>query len=417
VCFFLAALVCHGKLAEERPPAEHLTAYYLWIAVGGWLGGVLNVMIAPLVFTGITEYPLALIAACFFRQTRDPDDRVTSLRLWAGPIGVGLLTASAVWAVGRWRLPASPLVNLAIFGPAALLAFRFLNHRRRFAASLALLALGGASFTAGRGREIFSARNFFGITRVMTDPDGRYHFLYHGETLHGGEKRDPASLREPLFYYVTWGPAGQVFGQYDRHPASPRVGLIGLGSGGLAAYARPGESWTFYEVNPAMEKVAQDDDLFSFLSRSPAPARIVMGDARLQLQREPDRSFGLLVLDAFDSDAIPTHLVTEEAFALYERKLAPHGLLLFHISNRYLDLRPLLGSLCARVGLIGRARRETVDRDPAVPEIVTDWAVLARSAADLGPLAADPRWVDLPPAGSVIAWTDDYSNLMPIFRW
>jgi hypothetical protein len=418
ITFFLAALVCHLKLAEERPSAAYLTAFYLWVALGGWLGGILNVLIAPVVFSGIGEYPLALVAACFFRDTRPPTRTRWCRRFdWAGPIGVGALTLLSVTAATRLRAPASAVINLLIFGPAAMISLRFLQRPRRFAFALAAMAVGGAAFTAGRGREIYSARNFFGITRVMSDPDGRYHFLYHGETLHGGQRRDPAGSRDPLLYYVRGGPAGQVFDFYNSRPASPRVGLIGLGAGGLATYARANQDWTFYEINPAMQEVARNDGLFSFLSESPAKTHIVMGDARLQLQKEPDASFGLLVLDAFDSDSIPTHLVTQEAFTLYGHKLAAHGLLLFHISNRYLDLKPLLGSLCARLGLVGIARHEVVDGDASVPGIVTDWAVLAASADDLGSLAADPRWKPLPPAAPRLAWTDDYCNLLEIFRW
>jgi spermidine synthase len=204
-----------------------------------------------------------------------------------------------------------------------------------------------------------------------------------------------------------------------KQPAKTRFGVIGLGTGSIAAYASPGQSWTFFEINPAIERIARDPEYFSYLSQCAPQARVVIGDARLSLEHEPDASFDVLFVDAFSSDSIPVHLMTREAMALYFRKLAPGGVLALHISNRYLELTPVVARVAYASGLVAAAQvHQPSDEQLKVSSEITTshWTILARSPDDFGELAADPRWRPLD--GTVgAAWTDDYSNIISTIRW
>jgi spermidine synthase len=209
---------------------------------------------------------------------------------------------------------------------------------------------------------------------------------------------------------------GQVFGEL-RRPGPNRIAVIGLGIGGLAAYSEPREHWTFFEIDPAIAELARDQRQFTFLSDSPADMRIVLGDARIALTKEPDRSYDMLVLDAFSSDAIPVHLLTREALQLYLQKLNPGGLLVFHISNRYLNLAPLVAELARDAGLAFRVRfdKEITAEAAAQGTVASQWAVMARSPETLGSLLQDARWKSGEPGA--IAWTDDFSNPLSVMQW
>ena len=185
----------------------------------------------------------------------------------------------------------------------------------------------------------------------MQDPTDDYNLLYHGTTLHGAQSLSPSRRREPLTYYHRTGPLGQVFTTFSRKSSKSRVAIIGLGTGTMACYGEPGQNWTFYEIDPAVERIARDKRYFTFLRDSPAKVEVVLGDARLSLAKAPDHQYDLIVLDAFSSDAIPVHLITREALKLYLSKLADHGILAFHISNRYLNLKPVLGDLARDANL------------------------------------------------------------------
>jgi hypothetical protein len=244
------------------------------------------------------------------------------------------------------------------------------------------------------------------------------HVLVHGNTTHGAQSTDPGRRLELLTYYHPTGPAGQVFAALAAPSAATDVGVIGLGTGSLACYGRPGQRWTFYEIDPAVAAIAQDRRLFTYLADCPPDAGVVLGDARLSLRGARPRRFGVLVVDAFNSDAIPVHLLTRQALALYLDKLADGGVIAVNITNRYLDLRPVLGGLARDAGLSSLVRD-----DLRVPKARAEagaagsvWAVLARRPSDLAPLADDPRWRPLPaPPGSPV-WTDDFSNLLSALK-
>jgi hypothetical protein len=285
----------------------------------------------------------------------------------------------------------------------------------RMGVALATIVVAGAFVRFDNRVPIHLERSFFGVHRVLFS--GRERVLLSGTTNHGAQSIDPALKCEPLTYYSRKGPVGQLV-TTAAASGKKRFGVVGLGTASLAAYATPGERWTFFEINPVVERIARDPEYFTYLRDCAPDARLVTGDARLMLAKEPDSSYDVLMLDAFSSDAIPVHLMTLEAFELYVRKLAAGGLLAVHISNRYLDLAPVVAATAQRAGLIALMQVHTpTPGERAISSEISPsrWVVVARGRADLGPLADDSRWHLLD--GSVgPVWTDDYSNVLGVLR-
>ena len=268
-------------------------------------------------------------------------------------------------------------------------------------------------------RLLFQERNFFGVSKVAEDAPGRYHILTHGFTTHGAQSLDPARRREPLTYYHRTGPLGQVFAVFSGPRAKKEVAVIGLGTGTIACYGQAGQHFTFYEIDPTMEQIARDPRYFTYLSDCPAQVKIILGDARLSLRGAPESFYDMIILDAFSSDAIPIHLVTREALSLYLSKLKAGGILVFHISNRYLDLQPVLGNLARDAGLVALSNFDLKlsDEDRKNQKLASAWVVMARQGQHLGRLAQDQRWHTLPQRPGETLWTDDFSNIWSVFNW
>jgi SAM-dependent methyltransferase len=416
LALFLGAGSCHVALADDRPAAARLTEYYLWVSFGGVLGGLCNAILAPLVFRGVTEYPLAIVLVCLLgRAGRRPRIVWKDVAL-AAELAVLIVTAS----VGARTLGAatSRVAQLGVYLVPALLCYSFVERPVRFALGLGAIVAAGLLAPLSPSSLIHVERNFFGVLRVTDDRIERFHVLVHGNTIHGRQSLDPEDRREPTSYYHRRGPLGQVFTVLDDASSSSRVAAVGLGAGVMAAYARPGDQWTFYEIDPGAIAIARDERYFTFLRDSPASAlAIVPGDARLRLREAPERAYDLIVLDAFSSDSIPIHLVTREALALYLEKLAPGGRIAFHVSHRLLDLRPVLGALGAEQGLVARVAEDPPGETLARGQDSSRWVLMARRDADLGAIAADPRWRPLPVAPGATAWTDDFSNLLGAVDW
>jgi hypothetical protein len=301
--------------------------------------------------------------------------------------------------------------------------FTFVDRPVGFALGLAAVMAATVSCAGMAVRTLYVERNFFGVLRVTEDLEGQYRRFIHGNTMHGQQSLDPDRRDEPTGYYHRSGPLGQVFAAFNERPPRPSVGIIGLGAGGMACYAQSGQEWTYYEIDPAVERVARDPNFFTFLSDCRAQSlEVVLGDARLRLQDAPPRAYGLFIIDAFSSDSIPMHLVTKEALALYLEKLAPGGLLVFHVSNRYLNLKPVLGILAENAGIICLAR----DDFPASTEQqkqweqmgkqASMWVVMARREDDLGALAHQAGWRRVLGSNTAV-WSDDYSNMLSVFLW
>jgi hypothetical protein len=418
---FLASMVCHGRLADDRPHPEHLTSFYLSLSAGGALGGAIAAFLAPVLFDRLVEYPLEMLAACFLRPApRDAPDAAGIGRAdigWA--LGIGALATAMVLTVSGLRLSAGRLAIGLTFGVPMLVHYRSLVRPGRFALGLSSLVAVSYLFpNSPFGRTLHNERSFFGILRVTVSADGLFRQIVHGSTVHGRQIIDPAARREPSAYYHRAGPLGQIFANaVDVTPVNSAA-VIGLGCGTIAAYARPGEKWTFYEIDPAVERIARDVRFFTYLADAFPDGRalhVELGDARLRLHDAPDGAFDILILDAFSSDSIPVHLLVREAVTLYLRKLAADGLLVLHISNRYLDLEPVVAALARDAGLVAACRTDAEeDADPG-GKVPSQWCAVARRVGRLGALATSAQW-SRPRENGKSVWTDDRSSLVEALR-
>lgn len=416
--FFVAATICHHKLAVNRPPAKHLADFYLCVAIGGMLGGLFNALIAPITFNTIIEYPLVIVLACLIQQRDNsedsPVDRVFDF-VW--PLGIGVLTVALALLIEGSNV--RPVVNVAIvFGaPLVIINHRFRSRPVRFALALGAVMLGSIVCSEIQNRTLHAERNFFGTLSVRKDPVSATHILYHGNTIHGRQFVDPSLQREPLSYFHRDGPLGKIFEAFNSNATSRNVAVVGLGTGSMACYALPDQHWTFYEINPAVINIAQTAEYFTYLHIcGSSSTEIVLGDARLELQNAPNQHYGLIVLDAFNSDAIPIHLMTQEAISLYMSKLATGGILAFHISNRSLKLDAVLANVAERNGatclsLADEEQNTITGKDPS------EWLVMAQHSPAFDSLAKDPRWRMVEGRKGSPAWTDDFSNILRVFRW
>jgi hypothetical protein len=419
--FFGAGLFCHGELARDRPEPAHLTEFYLWLAAGGVLGGLFNALVAPLVFNRVVEYPLALVLLCLLRRgSAKASHRWGRWLDWSLPLALGGLTAALVVGLPSQGLEPAQLRVGLIFGVPAALCYTFVDRPRRFALGVTALLLAGSLYAGAHGRSLHTERSFFGVLRVTVDLTGEFRQLVHGNTVHGRQRIDESGPPVPRSYYHRDGPIGRLFAVLPRmNPrfAEARIGVVGLGVGSLAAYAEPGQQWTFYEIDSAVKRLASDPTYFTFLTKCrAAKLDVVLGDARLRLEEAVDHSLDLLILDAFSSDAVPVHLLTREAMRLYGDKLASNGLLAFHVSNRYLDLKPVLGNLAADTGWKARVREDLSGLDKENGKDPSVWVVMAGSEGDLK-LLAKYLWEPLPGQEGVAVWRDDFSNLLGIFKW
>jgi hypothetical protein len=416
---FVAAMACHGELAKDRPPPERLTEFYLWLAVGGVLGGAFNALLAPRMFTQVTEYPITLFIACLLvppAMSRPAGSRARVLDVVV-PVGMGvLLTALVLTTKARgfdWNIKVTAvLASVFVF-----VLFAFRRRPLRFALGFAALVMASPIGFRYRDFVIYAERGFFGFHRVEWDLTGHFHELYHGTTLHGLERVSPPGCREPLGYYSRSGPMADVFAALRTRPRRLNIATAGLGAGALAAYGDPGDAWTFYEIDPAVQRIASEPRLFCYLSESPAHPKVVLGDARLSLAAASER-YDLIVLDAYSSDAIPVHLLTKEALLVYLDRLAPGGLIAFHVSSRYFALAPVVASLAKSTGLKCRIRNHEVltKGDLGKGFWPSEYAVLARDSTDFGPLAADRGWKNVAKNAGGRVWTDDYSSLWAALR-
>jgi hypothetical protein len=352
---FLAGLALGGRLAVDRPAPRHLTEYSLLVALGGALGGLAAGILGPLVFPVPLEEQIALVVALLLLP------------------GIG-------WAAGTGRVASAAIVGMAL-----------------------VIALATAP------PALLTERTFYGTYRVVEPAPGR-HVLYSGTTIHGMQVLTPDGATEPRSYYYRGGPLGQVMTALltDAHPV--RIGAVGLGTGAVAAYGRPGDRIEFIEIDPAVVAIARDPRLFTYLSDSQASVEVVVADGRLALERTPPASFDVLVLDAFSSDAVPVHLLTSEAFATSMATVRPGGVIAVHVSNRYLDLEPVVAAAAGDLGFVAIAG---VDVEPTATEgaDASEWVIVARSYADVADLASGIDWRTARDLGRA-AWTDRSSDLL-----
>jgi len=416
LALFALALACHGEVYARRPAPALLTEFYLWTSLGGVLGGVFAGLLAPYLFNYTYEYPILVICAllalpgAFGGPVREFVWRI-SPALIVVPLAIALYVAG-------FRIPGG--LGLTLQVALVTLAALMLLQRRdpaRFAA-LAVCAFIITGLWQPGLRLIEQTRSFFGVHRVVETITGTHRILVHGNTIHGAERvRDadgtPIHGRpEPLTYYYFGGPISEVTAAArDAAGTLNNVAVVGLGAGSMACHRRDGETWTFFEIDPEVVRLARDPGVFRFLSSCAPETPIILGDARLTLAASP-RQFDLIVLDAFSSDAIPTHLLTHEALRGYLAHLSPHGLLLVHISNRHLELAKVVTAVGASEGLttLVKTDRNQIDFMGEL-RAAAMVAVLARNEADFGTLLGADGW-ERTDAGGVPAWSDDYSDII-----
>lgn len=379
---FAYCMACHGELARTKPPAAHLTSFYLTVASGGAAGGLFTCLLAPAAFPGYWELHLALLGGPVL---------LVALLLMDAESWLNRGAAARVWAC-----------RIAAYAGLTALAW----------------ALGAQAIDDLRGMSEVH-RGFFGVLSVAVENRGEpneWRKLRHGRIAHGLQFTAPARRREPTTYYGPKSGAGLALRRHPRRVAGEplRVGLVGLGVGTLAAYAQPGDVLRVYEINPDVLLLsAGPDPAFTFLRDAPAEVTTVMGDARLALAREPPQGFDVLALDAFSSDAIPVHLLTREAFALYLRHLRAGGVLAVHVSNKYLDLKPVVRGLAGSLGL----RAVLVDGRASGVLWSSDWVLVARDGALFADAEVDAAALPLAVSEPGLpVWTDAYSNLLGALR-
>ena len=419
--FVLAALWCHGALARLRPPAADLTRFYLLVSTGGLAGGMLVALVAPVVFTDVWEYPiaLALVAALLpARRVRLRRGHYIAVAVALTVVVAGLATVAG----GAVRGDGNDL-STVVFGACVVLvalaapALLILRARPALLAGALLSVFLVPSLVARHGGDAHVAqeRTFFGVYRIV-ESDGLRSF-YHGTTLHGAERRHAdGAVDSRITYYGPGTPYAELLASLARRPDPLVLGIAGLGTGSLACFAREGDEVRIYEIDPAVVRLAREH--FAALDNCAPDAFIGVGDARLLLARE-EAAFDFLALDAFTSDAIPVHLLTLEAFRSYLRVLAPEGVLAVHISNRHIDLEPVVAAIAARTGLAGRIKRYSASEAQTKSRASTSshLVVLARDEATLGALDLDAGWVPLGSPDRMRAWTDDYTSIVPLLKW
>ena len=424
--FFFTALVCHGELVKRKPPVRELTSFYLWLAVGGALGGVFNALAAPVLFESVAEYPIAIILACALRPMvgknvgKAADKAAVKDLVYPAVLAAVLLAAFLVPGFRIGTVAGWVLVIVMTYAAAAAFAMR--TRPIRFALAIAVLFFAGGLASSAGIDVVEQRRTFFGIHKVVRNASENLFQLYNGMTLHGTQFSAADRLRVPTDYYYPGGPLGQVFAALKDADAGRRVAVIGLGAGATACYRRPGGDWVFFEIDSHVEALARDTRYFHFLDQCGGDTSVVLGDARLRLAEdrwglaEKGRGpFDMIILDAFGSDAVPAHLLTLEAMALYKSRLAPGGLMLFHLSNRHMVLEPVAAALLQSADMAGLAQTHVPD-PPRTGTRASLWVI---GAETLGPLAAfsgDARWRRLV-APTKRPWTDDYWNFLESIKW
>jgi SAM-dependent methyltransferase len=415
---FFGSWLCHADLARSRPAPDRLTAFYLWISVGGALGSLLTNIVAPLVFSSVAEFPLSLALLAVVTAVPRRLDRTAVARTLRAPGFIGatlaILSLVALWAFLSRGTQRSSLSGFATHLPTFTLGAALLAgfvRARAIAAELCVAALAIALLlvpgTRRSGQQVLhTQRSFFGTLKVTQI--GTWRSLVHGTTNHGMERVSPPDGPPTMYYHPTSPMAWSV----TNAPDGP-LAVVGLGTGTLARLIRPTQSLTYYEIDKIVEPIART--WFSFVPKAKGPVRVVLGDARLSL-KDASEPYSMILVDAFTSDAIPVHLLTEEAVRLYLSKLKPDGIVYFHISNRYLDLMPVLRSHAAELGLFGASNHYVPDEEAEDEGAsATDVVALTASRAALDKLLA-AKWVELDKTKRKVRWTDARSSLIPVLK-
>lgn len=420
---FVGAFLFHRRLYELRPRSENSGLFYVVLALGGALGGCFNSFVAPQIFLTAMEFPLVLsvsllvvllpdfLSANTVRKTRFPY-AIAALFLLLVVAGKFYIASDIHFFEGRYLAISSVLLLLVLFAALLLSDWFYQTPRRGLLAILVTGLLAGHLAETSGGSWIHAERNFFGISRVREDKEHSRIIYTHGVTIHGMQSTENQYRLDPISYYR---PLRDIFANLPVSVADAPIGVLGLGIGTVACYAKPGQEMDFYEIDPASIHIATDPVYFTYMRDCAGKRSIIVGDGRLTLTEAPDRRYGIIIMDAFTSDAIPMHLLTLEALTMYGKKLKPDGLIAFNISNRYLNLLPVIRTLSEELGWTGRYRLNVAKNESL--EVSSMWVVLAKEKESplLEPLS---EWKPLPPErGDQYRWTDDYTNLLGVLRF
>jgi SAM-dependent methyltransferase len=424
---FVVAVALHGELYRQRPPADRLTGFYLTMSLGGVLGGAFCALVAPTVFDWAYEHPLLILAAAALLPQRHylaAVERIWDDPRWGSRLALWLPALALSLSVlgDRKFLPGLPeWMTVAVPIAIGLMALFAIGRRFVFAACLAGLIMSyGGWFSLKISYHDARLRSYFGVYTV-TMRSRTVKTLTHGTTLHGVQNIAPGRERDITSYYTVGSGIGRAMSAVGTlYGPSAKIGVVGLGTGTLACYRQPGQSWSFFEIDPAMVRIAQQR--FSFLARCAPDARMILGDARLTLAQAPAGDLEVLVVDAFSSDAVPMHLLTMEAMDVYGRSLRPDGLLAMHISNRYMNLEPVVAANARARGWHALLLRHTPDAEAIAKNAATPsvWVVLSRDERVLDQVVVagtgDAMWWALKPRRGISGWTDDHASILPLIE-
>jgi hypothetical protein len=420
---FVIATALHRRLYATRPEPARLTLFYLVMSAGGALGGLFAAIVAPLLFDWVWEHPLLVLAAAALLPQ-------TPLVLWMDRLGLSarqrkvarlaLVLGAALlgwWMTRAIDAQADMTVHLLLLG-IALMGVLALGNRWAFLAILLILMLArGGWTTLGESAAGIRERSYFGVYTVRQFDNPPTRVLSHGTTIHGRQFLDPERRDLPTSYYGPTSGVGLALSAADAiYGDNAQIGVIGLGTGTLACYREPGQRYTFYEIDPMVVDYSRNG-VFTYLSDCAPDAQIHLGDARLELEAEPAQQYDILAVDAFSSDAIPLHLLTREAMHAYGRALKPDGLMLIHISNRYVNLRPVIAAHALENGWIALMRDDPGDPEQGIS--ASYWVAIASDAVPMAKLlqsSPQTNWIELgDPRGP--AWTDDFASILPYLDW
>jgi SAM-dependent methyltransferase len=420
------AVALHSEMFRLRPAVSHLTRFYLAMSVGGVIGGFFCAIMAPLLFDWAYEHPTLILAAAVLVPQYELVPWSPALKrtlAWTIPAFAFILSFATAAGMLTSLIGNHDIATIVGAILVSLLALACLGRRWAFAASLFALMLvydGWATFY--QSYEGTRTRSYFGIYQVSERPDHTARVLTHGTTVHGIQNLAPQLETVPTSYYARRSGVGLAMINADAlFGVHPRIAVVGLGTGTLSCYARPNQAWTFFEIDPAMVQVARTR--FSFLNRCVPQVRMVLGDARISLARQPANSIDILAVDAFSSDAVPMHLLTREALQVYGRAVQHDGIVLFHISNRNLDLQPVIADLAAREGW-NAAMLQYVpdDQEERLNATISVWVALSRNAGTLERLKAlsgdeSVNWEPVQPRPGFAGWSDDHASILPIINF
>ncbi|VVC76492.1 Polyamine aminopropyltransferase [Aquicella siphonis] len=418
--FFALSMVCLGELSARRPDKSHLTEFYLWLSIGGFLGGLFNGLLAPQIFNGIYEYHLAFCLCILLRPAGTGQPLWRRSDYWM-PLAIGMILILNYFLIVKNyslypaydRFGFTRWIDLLVMISVVLVILDHDQRPLRFAANVAVLFIYAQFLPAvSHNTLLWQSRNFFGVSRVYNNPEFNLHFLMSGTTLHGAQRINlqPRFTRAAT-YYQPVQPIARLLGQ---EKPSLRIGIAGLGTGGISCQFRARDQVYFYEIDPVVVQIARTPSLFTYLRDCPPQGGITLGDARLNLAKTPARYFDAIIIDVFSSDAIPAHLFTREAISLYLQKITPDGLVMFNISSRHINLYAVLATLAQELNLQAYSYHSTPADDAF--QAPSDWVILAYPDARLQQWMANLHWKKMDAPRPPLSWTDDYSNILQALK-